>query len=179
MFNRILVYGLIAGAIVGAPMFASVMILGENGPHGALGLVIGFSTMFLAFSMIFLGVKRQRDVVQGGVIKFLPAFLMGLGISVVASVIYVLVWELSLTASGLDYGRLYAEGMVEAAKAKGASEVEIAAATEQAEAFAKQYANRAYRMPLTFTEIFPVGVIVSLISALLLRNARFMPAQRA
>jgi uncharacterized membrane protein (UPF0136 family) len=177
MLQRILINGLIAGLIVGIPMFASVMILGENGPTGALGMAIGYTTMLVALSVIFLALKRQRDVVNGGVIKFLPAFLMGLGISAVAGVLYVLAWEATLAISGMDYGALYAEHLVEAAKARSASEAEIAAEIAKAEAFAKMYANPLYRMPITFTEILPVGILVSLISALLLRNSRFMPAR--
>jgi hypothetical protein len=79
----------------------------------------------------------------------------------------------------MDFGALYAEHLVEAAKARGASEAEIAAEIAKAEEFAKMYANPLYRMPITFTEILPVGILVSLISALLLRNSRFMPARAA
>jgi hypothetical protein len=43
--------------------------------------------------------------------------------------------------------------------------------------FRQQYANPLFRLPVTFIEIFPVGLVVSLISAALLRNSRFLPAQ--
>ena len=43
--------------------------------------------------------------------------------------------------------------------------------------FADMYANPIFRIPMTFTEIFPVGVLVSLVSALLLRNSRVFPAR--
>lgn len=177
MLQRILTNGVIAGLIVGVPMFASVMVLGENGPTGIVGMAIGYTIMLVALTVIFLAIKRQRDVANGGVIKFLPAFLMGLGISAVAGLIYVLAWELTLAVSGMDYGALYAEHLIEAAKARGATEAEIAAEIAKAEDFAKMYANPLFRMPITFTEILPVGLIVSLISALLLRNSRFMPAR--
>ena len=140
-------------------------------------LALGYTAMLVALSVIFLAIKRQRDVVNGGFIKFLPAFLMGLGISAVAGLIYVLAWEVSLSIRGMDFGAIYAEHLVEAARARGASEVEIAAERAKAEDFAKVYANPLFRMPITFTEILPVGLIVSLISALLLRNSRFMPAR--
>ncbi len=179
MLNRILIYGLIAGAIVGANFFVMFAIFGKDGPAGAGGMAIGFAVMLIAFSVIFLALKRQRDEAQGGVIKFLPAFLMGLGISAVASVIYVFAWEGLLITQGLspaDYIRNYA---VKEARAEGLGPDAIAAKVQAAEAFAMQYANPLYRLPITFTEIFPVGFIVSLISAGLLRNARFMPAKRA
>jgi len=141
------------------------LTLGENAPTCAVGMAIGSATMLVALSVIFLTIKRQRDVVNGGVIKFLPAFL------------YVLAWEVSLAISGMDFGAIYAEHLVEAAKARGASEAEIAAELAKAEEFAKMYANPLFRMPITFTEILPVGIIVSLISALMLRNSRFMLAR--
>jgi len=179
MLQRILTNGVIAGLIVGIPMILVTLILGKNAPTGALGMAIGYTTMLVALSIIFLAIKRQRDVVNGGVIKFLPAFLMGLGISAVAGILYVLAWEVSLAVSGMDFGAIYAEHLVEAAKARGASEAEIAAELVKAEEFAKMYANPLFRMPITFTEILPVGILVSLISALMLRNRRFMPARGA
>lgn len=45
------------------------------------------------------------------------------------------------------------------------------------EASKVQYANPLFRLPMVFAEIFPVGVLVSLISAALLRNRRFLPAR--
>lgn len=177
MLQSILKNGVIAGLIVAVPMILVTLTLGDKAPTGNMGLVIGYTTMLVALSVIFPALKRQRDVVNGGVIKFLPAFLMGLGISAVAGVLYVLAWEATLAISGMDFGALYAEHLVEAAKARGASEAEIAAERVKAEDFAKMYANPLFRMPITFTEILPVGLIVSLISALLLRNSRFMPAR--
>lgn len=179
MLQRILKNGVIAGLIVGIPMIVVTLTLGDKAPTGNLGMLVGYTTMLVALSVIFLAVKHQRDVVNGGVIRFLPAFLMGLGISAVAGVLYVLAWEVTLAISGMDFGTMYAEHLVEAAKARGASEAEIAAERTKAEDFAKMYANPLFRMPITFTEILPVGVLVSLISALMLRNSRFMPARPA
>ena len=179
MLQRILTNGVLAGLIVGMPMILMTLTLGESAPTGTLGMAIGYTTMLVALSVIFLALKRQRDVVNGGVIKFLPAFLMGVGISAVAGLLYVLAWEVSLAISGMDFGAVYAEHLIESAKARGATEAEIAAEIVKAEEFAKMYANPLFRMPITFTEILPVGLIVSLISALLLRNSRFMPARAA
>jgi hypothetical protein len=54
----------------------------------------------------------------------------------------------------------------------------MAALTTEMVNFEAQYANPLWRPPMTFTEILPVGVLVSLVSAALLRNDRFVPAQR-
>ena len=144
-----------------------------------LGMSLGYASMLIALSLVFLAIKRQRDLVQGGVIKFLPAFLMGLGVSAVAGLIYALAWEATLVVAGFDSGTKYAVANIEAARLRGVTGDELAKITADAESFTAMYANPAFRIPMTFTEIFPVGVLVSLISALLLRNSRFMPAPAA
>jgi hypothetical protein len=67
--------------------------------------------------------------------------------------------------------------MVEAAKARNATPAELQQAIAEAESFARMYAKPWIRMPITFVEMFPVGVLISLISAALLRNSRFLPAR--
>ena len=39
------------------------------------------------------------------------------------------------------------------------------------------YANPLFRLPITFVEMFPIGVLISLVSAAVLRNSRFLPAR--
>jgi uncharacterized membrane protein len=175
MIRMILVYGLIAGVIVGVPM-SLITAFAHIG--GSLGMVVGYLTMLVALSTVFVAIKRRRDRDQGGVIRFWPAFGLGLGISFVASVIYVLAWELTVAAIHLDFGSVYAQSVIEAEKAKGVSGAALQKVIDQMEQFKAQYANPLYRWPMTFIEIFPVGVLVSLISAALLRNSRFMSAKR-
>ena len=176
MLKRIGWAGLIAGLISGGFLFL-MMVAFQGVPleDNQFGALLGYASMLVALSFIFVAVKRQRDLTQGGVIKFLPAFGMGLAISVVAGVIYALAWEVTLAVTGLDFGSSYSQASIEAAKAQGMTGAELEAYRTEMEAFAKMYANPAYRIPMTFTEIFPVGVLVSLVSALLLRNSRFLP----
>ena len=119
------------------------------------------------------------DRALGGVIKFLPAFLIGLGISVVAGIIYVAAWEVSLAMTHYTFMNDYAASAIEAQRAKGVSGPELDAFIAQMEQMKVQYANPLFRLPMTFVEIFPVGVVISLITALVLRNSRFMPARPA
>ena len=44
------------------------------------------------------------------------------------------------------------------------------------EQFKEQYRNPLFRVPVTFLEIFPVGLLIALISAAVLRNSRVLPA---
>lgn len=154
--RRILNDGVMAGLIVGILAILLTLKLGEAAPSGAPGMAIGYTTMLAALSIIFLAIKPQRDMVNGGVIKFLPAFLMRPGISAAAIVLYVLAWEATPAISSMDFGAMYAEHLVEAPKTRGASEAEIAAELAKAQDLAKIYANPLLRMPITFTEILPV-----------------------
>jgi hypothetical protein len=111
------------------------------------------------------------------VIRFWPALALGLGVSVVAGVIYVIAWEVSCAIAHADFAGAYARAMIAEQQAKGVSGAALERVRAEMEQFKVQYANPLYRWPMTFAEIFPVGVIVSLVSAALLRNSRFMPAR--
>ncbi len=178
MFRTILLWGTVAGLIVGSILFGTTVAMADHPPSMGIGMAIGYTSMLIALSAIFVGVKRHRDDALGGVIRFWPAFGMGLGISVVAGVFYVLAWEAALAVTGLDYGAKFAEHLIAQRRAEGASAAELARITAEMKAFSVQYADPMYRMPMTFTEIFPVGVLVSLISAALLRRSSFLPARR-
>lgn len=170
-----MVHTILAGLLVAAPMF---YLLTQSGPGSAAGSAFtGYLIMMLALSLIFVGVKRFRDRTLGGVIKFGPAFLVGLGISAVAGVIYVVGWEISLAATDHKFVDDYTRAAIDAARARGAPPAEIDKITADMAAFKVQYANPLFRLPMTFVEIFPVGLVIALISAALLRNSRFLPAR--
>ena len=174
--RTILKYGAIAGVVVGGLMFATFLGFGGHPPL-KYGMLIGYTTMLLAFSAIFVGIKRHRDVDRGGVIGFWPAFGVGLGISFIAALFYVVAWEGVQAMMDMDFATTYGQAVIEAERAKGASEEALARLTADMAAFKVQYADPLFRLPMTFVEIFPVGVLVSLVSAALLRNSRFLPAR--
>jgi hypothetical protein len=178
MFRTLLLWGTVAGLIVGSILFGTTVAMADDPPSMGIGMALGYASMLIALSAIFVGVKRHRDDALGGVIRFWPAFGMGLGISVVAGVFYVLAWEAALAVTGMDYGAKFAEHFIAQRRAEGASAAELAKIAAEMKAFSVQYANPLYRMPMTFTEIFPVGVLVSLVSAALLRRSSFLPARR-
>jgi hypothetical protein len=177
MLHTILKYGAIAGVVVGGFMFATFLGFGGESPM-QYAMLIGYATMLVALSAVFVGIKRHRDVDRGGVIGFWPALGVGLGISFVAGVFYVVAWEGVQAVMHMDFATSYANATIAQARAKGASAAEIARMTAEMAAFKVQYANPLFRLPMTFAEIFPVGVLVSLVSAALLRNPRFLPLQR-
>jgi len=178
MLRLIGIYGSIAGLIAGGTLF--ILTVSQSGhPPLAWSMAIGYLTMLVALSAVFVAIKRRRDRDLGGVIRFWPAFGIGLAISFVAGIFYVIAWESAVAVAHLDFATGYATEVIAEQKAKGISPEALAKLTASMEKFKVQYADPLYRWPMTFAEIFPVGVIVSLISAALLRNSRFLPARRA
>ena len=171
-----LVYGGIAGFIVVATIFAG-FLLGVD--HGGGGLLVGYSIMIVALTLIFLGIKRHRDHNNGGVIKFGPALIMGLMIAIVAGVVYALGWEGYLAATGNKFMEQSAAGVIEAKKAAGVTGDALAAEIAKMDEMKANYANPLFRLPMTFLEIFPVGAVIALISAAILRNPKAFPARAA
>ncbi|NML06843.1 DUF4199 domain-containing protein [Sphingomonas sp. G-3-2-10] len=169
--KTILISGLIAGGF--AAIWGCLMCVGAVEVSMNLGMAIGYLTMLIGLSIVFFAIKRRRDVDQGGVIRFLPALGLGLAISVVAAIVYALMWEFTLSIIGID---AFGQKMVEMMQEGGATAKEVA---EMRDFFTTSYANPLFRFFITLTEIGPVGLLVSLVSAALLRNPRFMPARTA
>jgi hypothetical protein len=175
MLRVILIYGAIGGLIVAVPMLVSTFTLTEETvPENAA--LYGYLSMLLAFTMVFVGIKQYRDKTLGGVIRFLPALAVGLGISAVASLFWVIGWEITL-ASGFDFASAYTDSVVAAAEARGAPAAEIERVRAETAEFLAMYSNPLFRLLITFVEMFPIGVLISLVSAGLLRNSRFLAAR--
>jgi hypothetical protein len=169
------IYGGLSGLVV---ILTSIVIFLLNPDRHLAGSEwLGYLVMLLAFVLIFVGIKRHRDRDLGGVIRFLPAFGLGLLTAMFASVIYVVVWEIYIAVTGDGFITAYAASVIEDLRLGGATAAEIAAKQEEMDAAIAAYANPLFRVPITFAEIFPVGVLVALVSALVLRNPRILPAQ--
>ena len=69
-----------------------------------------------------------------------------------------------------DFAEKYAAQMVERAKASGATQQKIDETTRQAEQFVRNYHNPAYNIGMTFLEVFPVFLLITLFSAAILRR---------
>jgi hypothetical protein len=163
-------YGFLAGAISAATISA---LLAAGLGHS---LWVGYLIMLVALTLIFVGVKRYRDVEKGGVIKFLPAFGLGLGMAIVAGIFYVIVWETYVAIAHYDFIGDYIAGIRHEREAAGIGGPALAREMAELEAMRVQFANPLFRLPMIFLEIFPVGLIVALVSAALLRNPKLLPA---
>jgi len=168
-----LIYGAIAGSIAIAVIAAG---LAFDLPSHFQSMWFGYLVMLTALSLIFVGVKRYRDVECGGAIRFGRAFAVGLGIAVVAGAFYVAGWEAYLAGPGRDFIADYTAGMLAEMQASGARSAEIAATRAQMADMAEMYRSPVLRVAITFSEIFPVGLLVALASAAVLRNPRVLPA---
>jgi hypothetical protein len=171
-----LVYGAISGAIVIAVIVAG---LAFDLPSHFQSMWFGYLVMLTALSLVFVGVKRFRDVECGGVVGFGKALAVGLRIAAVAGAIYVAGWETYLATSGRDFMADYAAATLADMRAAGASAADLAQAEADMAWAIEAYRHPLQRMAITFTEIFPVGLLMALVSALVLRNPRILPAQHA
>lgn len=171
-----LIYGLLSGLVIIGTMLAGLLLA----PQGSFFASewFGFLVMFVAMAFIFVGVKRYRDVELGGVVRFGRAFALGLGIAIVAGLAYVIVWEIYLATTDYRFMDDYIAALVRARQAEGVSGAALAREIAGYETMRIQYRNPLFRIPVTFLEIFPVGLLVALVSALLLRNPRLLPAHR-
>ncbi len=176
MSKIVLTFGILAGLINAAVAMLLTSIAGEEMMH-ANSEWIGYLVMIIALSMIFVGVKQYRDNYLGGVIKFGKAFLVGLYIALIASAFYVGSWEIYLQTSDVNFMETYATSVIENMKAEGASEEAISEMEDQIQFYSDMYENPIFRVLLTLSEILPVGLIISLISAALLRKSTFMPSE--
>ena len=140
-------------------------------------LIYGAAMAMIALSLTFVGVKRFRDERQGGVITFWKALGVGLGISAVACLFYVLGWEAYLWSTDYSFMEKFTASQLAKMQAAGASAADVAKFKADMAGFAEMYRQPLTRMLMTLSEIAPVGLLVPLISAALLRNPRFMPAR--
>lgn len=172
MTRIILTYGLISGLITIVTMIGVIAVNGDG------SIWLGYLIMLIALSSILVGVRQYRDQAQGGVISFKTAFLLGLGIAVVASIAYVVVWEIYEAATHYAFMDNYVARTLEAKRAAGLNGAELQKATAELEGMRANYQNPLMRLPMIFAEIFPVGLLIAVVSAVLLRNPRFLPAKR-
>jgi len=167
---------MIAGVVVSAMMLIS-MPLHESGVLNTdNGMIVGYATMVIALSTIFFGIKTYRDQYENGTISFWRAFKVGILIAVLASIMYAITWDIYFRFKGDAFIEYYASSMIEKLEHEGASEAKIREAKAQMEQWGEAYQNPIIRFAFTLVEILPVGILITLICAALLRKRKFLPA---
>jgi hypothetical protein len=171
MRKTVLTFGLISGGILSIMMLATMPFMDSIGFDRAE--VIGYTTMVLAFLLIFFGVRSYRDNVAGGFVSFGRAFSVG---ALIASACYVATWELIYYKLAPDFVAKYQAYTIEKSRASGESQAEIDKRVADMQRFADLYQNPAINVAITFIEPLPVGLVIALVSAGILRRG---PRQRA
>jgi hypothetical protein len=178
MARIILIFGLISGAIAAALMWLLVTVVRTDAIDFDRAMLWGYATMIIALSLVFFGIKSYRDN-NGGHITFFKGLQVGLLISLISAICYAGSWELYYPTGGQDFLKKYSAFYLEKMKASGASEAEVEKARVEGEQFMELYKNFFVRFGMTIMEILPVGIIVTLISAALLRRRELLPASAA
>jgi len=176
MQKIVLTFGLIAGTILSAMMLATLPFLDRIGLDR--GAIIGYTTMVIAFLMVYFGVRSYRDNVAGGSVSFGRAFKLGLLITAVASVCYVATWQFVYYRITPDFLDKYAAYAVDKAKKAGASEAKLTATRKEMDEFKEMYQNPLVNIALTVLEPLPVGLVFTLVTAGVLSRRR-QPARAA
>jgi hypothetical protein len=169
MKKTILKYGAIAGLITTGMMIISTTLHNLN-PDFKGSEIIGFTGMFIAFIFIFIGIKSFRDKQNNGVISFGTGFKIGLLISLIASTMYVLTWMIECHFFFPDFMEKYAAQAIEEAQRSGQSAMEIEATKQEMNKYIQWYKNPILLMALTYMEILPIGLVITLFSALILKK---------
>jgi hypothetical protein len=173
MKRTVIKFGLISGILSSAMMLATLPFLHKLG--GEKGLVLGYTAIVLSFLLVYFGIRSYRDNTGGGLISFPKAFGIGISITLISCVFYVLTWEIVYFNFMHDLMDTYSTQAVEKMKASGASAAAIQAQVQQMKRYKKE---PLYNAAFTFIEPFPVGLVITLISAGMLRK-RTLPQPAA
>ena len=170
MRKIVLTFGLIAGAVMSATFLLALPFQEQIGFEN--GALVGYTSMVAAFLMVFFGIRRYRDQVAGGAITFGRALGMGLAITLVASLCYVVMWQIVYYNFMPDYLDKYAAYTLEKERATGATAAQLEAQRQEMAEFKEMYSNPLINAAFTLLEPLPVGGLISLVSAGVLRRGR-------
>lgn len=169
MKKNVLVFGCIAGVIVSTFMFVSMLLFSKD-VSGAGSMLVGYAAMLVAFSFVFVGIKNFRDKYNNGFITFGKAFKVGILISLIASTFYVITWIFELKFVLTDFMENYSAQMLKQVQESGLSQAEMDKQIAEIAHSKEMYKNPIFLVLITYMEIFPVGLLVTIVSALILKK---------
>ena len=141
------------------------------------GELTGYSTMVIALSLVFFGIKSYRDKHSKGIISFGKAFKVGILITLIAAIMYAMAWEVCYSQMSDEFTKQMTTRYFEKLKKNGASDAELEKAKVEWAGFGEMYKNPVVRFGVTLMEVSPVGIIITLLSAGLLRKKEFLPEE--
>jgi len=169
MKRIVIIFGLISGVISSALMFLTLPFMHNGTVNFENGYVIGYTAILLSFLLVIFGIRSYREN-NGGTITFGRAFTVGILITLISCVFYVASWEVIYYKIMPDFADRYAAHAISDMRAKGATDAAIAAKKVEMEKMKTMLDNPLLNAAMTFIEPFPVGLIVTLISAAVLRR---------
>ncbi|SFS05471.1 Protein of unknown function [Granulicella pectinivorans] len=173
MKKTILTFGLISGVISSAMMVGTLPFLEKI---GNAGYVIGYTSIVLSFLLVYFGIRSYRETNGEGYITFARGFGVGISITLISCIFYVVTWEIIYFKFMPHMMDQYGAGAIEKLRASGASAAAIQKQVEAAQHFREMYKNPFYNAAMTFIEPFPVGLVITLLSAAILRRTAKTPA---
>ncbi|MEO5510823.1 MAG: DUF4199 domain-containing protein [Longimicrobiales bacterium] len=168
MKKTVLTFGFISGAVLSALMVATLPFAEKIGFDRAM--VVGYTTMVLAFLLVFFGIRSYRDNVGHGRITFGRAFMVGILITLISSACYVVTWQVVSTTFMPDHLAKYNEYALEKERSAGATEQQLEEKRQEAAKFMVLYENPLIKAAFTLAEVLPVGLLMTLVSAAILRR---------
>jgi hypothetical protein len=168
MKKTVLTFGLISGALSATMMLATMPFIHRIGFDK--GLIVGYTAIVLSFLLVFFGIRSYRDNVGNGSITFGRAFAVGILITLISCVFYVVTWEIIYFKLMPDFGETFTNYAVEQVRASGGSQQMIDAKVQEMKALVETLNNPLMNAAYTFIEPFPVGLLLTLISAAILRR---------
>lgn len=175
MGKIVLTFGLISGAIAGVLMWFLMTFVGKDAIDIDNAMFVGYATMIIALSLVFFGIKSYRDG-HGGRITFFKGLQVGILISLISAVCYAASWEIYYPSVGEEFIQKYTAHHLDKMRNEGAPDAEVEKARVEAGEFMGMYRNFFVRFAFSLMEILPVGIIVTLISAALLRRKDVLPS---
>ncbi len=168
MKKTVITFGLISGVI------SSMLMLGTTSMVDRIGFdkgyILGYTAIVLSFLLVYFGIRSYRDNVAAGHITFGKAFAVGICITLISCVFYVATWEILYKTAFPDFMDKYSAYAISKAQASGASAQQVQATIDEMQKMKVMYANPIYNVLMTFIEPFPVGLLITLISAAVLRK---------
>ena len=173
MKRIVLTFGLISGAISGGMIFATAPFADKLGEAAEW---LGYTTLVLAFLLVYFGIRAYRDHVLDGTIGFLRALGVGTLITVISSLCYVATWEIAYFTFEHNFMDKYTVSVLAQAKASGATPAQLQQKSVEMQQYKAMYENPLYNSAITFLEPFPVGMVITIVSAFALSRRRVVQA---
>ena len=168
MKKIVLTFGLIAGLIISVLMDSSLLLADKIGQGHSM--IIGYTIMVASFMLVYFGIRSYRDNTLDGQISFGRAFACGILITLITTVCYVGTWEILYFNFMPHFMDSYFAAQIHKVQASGLDAATTAAQVSAIQRSQQLYQNPFVNMAYTFIEPLPVGLIITLISAAVLRR---------